>query len=113
VIEPRTETNRLPEMAHDLRQSREVLAQVETRALTGIALSLAEIADSLAATAERLHGMQGTVWMDADQAAAHVGAKSREAFEKTARQEGIPRHYLSSRQPLYNRAELDEWLMGR
>lgn len=51
--------------------------------------------------------------MTAEQAAAYLGFKSVQAFEKVVAREGVPRHYVSGRRPLYNRAELDAWLMER
>ena len=57
--------------------------------------------------------MQSTEWMTAKQAAKYLGCESVKAFEKIASREDIPKHYLSARAPRYNRAKLDEGLMGR
>ena len=81
--------------------------------LSGIALALTEAAENLSQTAKELTDMQASEWMTAEQAARHLGCESVKAFEKIAAREGIPKHYLSARAPRYNRAELDEWLMGR
>jgi hypothetical protein len=51
--------------------------------------------------------------MTAEQAAKHLGCESVKAFEKIASRESMPKHYLSTRAPRYNRAELDAWLMRR
>jgi hypothetical protein len=51
--------------------------------------------------------------MIAEHAAAYLGFGSVQAFEKVVAREGVPRHYISGRKPLYNRPELDSWLMDR
>ena len=86
---------------------------VEDRASAAGMRAILETVDRLTDIVERLHEMRAVEWMDSEQAAAHVGAKSPEAFEKIALKEGIPRHKLSQRLILYNRDELDQWLMDR
>jgi hypothetical protein len=49
--------------------------------------------------------------MDAEQTAAYLADRSRDSFDKVA--PSLPKHYLTERRPLYNRREIDEWLMGR
>jgi excisionase family DNA binding protein len=102
----------LEEVAHDLKNAREVLGAVEVRTLAGVAAMLSEIAENLSRTAERLENMAPQEWMGPDEAAAYLG-KSRHAFQKAVAQEGVPRHYLTGRRPLFNRRELDDWLLSR
>jgi excisionase family DNA binding protein len=102
----------LEEVARDLKNAREVLGTVEARTLVGVAAMLSEVAENLSRTAERLEKMAPQVWMGPDEAAAHLG-KSRHAFQKAVAQESVPKHYLTGRRPLFNRQELDEWLLGR
>lgn len=77
-----------------------------------VAATLSEVADSLSRTAERLEKMAPQEWMGPEEAAAYLG-KSKHAFQKAVAQEGIPKHYLTGRCPLFNRRELDEWLLRR
>src|SRR5919107_1553331 len=93
--------------------SKRILEDVEVKALSGVALTLTEAAESLSRTAKELTDLRTAEWMTAEQAAKYLGCESVEAFEKIATREGIPKHYLSARAPRYNRAELDEWLMSR
>jgi hypothetical protein len=95
-------------VARSMREAKDVLSLVETRTLVGV---LSEAAESLARTAERLEAMRPAEWMDAEQAAAYLADRSRDSFDKVA--PSLPKHYLTERRPLYNRRELDEWLMGR
>lgn len=101
----------LAAVAQDMCEAKEVLSAIETRALAGIVGMLAETAESLARTADRLEAMRPTEWMDAEQAAAYLADRSRDSFDKVAPY--LPKHYLTERRPLYNRREIDEWLMGR
>ncbi len=74
---------------------------------------LAETAESLAHTAERLEAMQPTQWMDTKQTAAYLAGKTKDSFEKIMYSTDIPRHYVTERGILFNRAEVDAWLMKR
>jgi len=98
-------------VAWEMREAKGVLSAVETRALAGVASMLAETAENLARTAERLEAMRPSEWMDAEQTAAYLADRSRNSFDKVA--PSLPKHYLTERRPLYNRREIDEWLMGR
>ena len=102
----------LEEVARDIKNSREILEAVETRTLAGVAAMLSKAADTLSHTADRLEKMAPQEWMGPEEAAAYLG-KSRHAFQKAVAQEGVPRHFLTSRRPLFNRRELDEWLLSR
>ena len=82
-------------------------------ALSGVAPAVTEAAENLSRTAKELTDIQASEWMTAEQAARHLGCEAVKAFEKIAAREGIPKHYLSTRAPRYNRAELDTWLMNR
>lgn len=101
----------LPAVVRDMREAKGVLSEAETRTLVGVASVLAEAAESLARTAERLESMRPAEWMDAEQAAVYLANRSRDSFDKVA--PSLPKHYLTERRPLYNRQEIDEWLMGR
>jgi len=101
----------LAAVARDMREAKDLLCEVEIRTLVGVAGVLSEVAESLAKTAERLEAMRSAEWMDADQAAAYLADRSRDSFDKVA--PSLPKHYLTERRPLYNRREIDEWLMGR
>jgi hypothetical protein len=103
----------LSQTVQELEEIRRALEGVESTTLSGVALILAEAAESLSRTAKALSGMQPTEWMTAEQAAKHLGCQSVDAFEKIAAREGIPKHYLSARAPRYNRGEVDAWLTGR
>ena len=102
----------LEEVARDLKNAREVLEAVEIRTLAEVAATLSGAADSLSRTAERLEKMAPQEWMGPEEAAAYLG-KSRHAFQKAVVQENVPRHYLTGRRPLFNRREVDEWLLSR
>jgi len=108
--QPAGEEN-LTAVAREMRETKGILSTVEMRALAGVAGVLAEAAESLARTAERLEAMRPTEWMDAEQTAAYLADRSRDSFDKVA--PSLPKHYLTERRPLYNRREIDEWLMSR
>lgn len=101
----------LATVARSMQGAKGALSAVEAEALVGIAKVLAETADSLARTAERLDAMRPAEWMDAEQTAAYLADRSRDSFDKVAPM--LPKHYLTERRPLYNRREIDEWLMSR
>lgn len=103
----------LAELAEELRGSRAVLESIEAQALAGTVEVLVGICAELSETAKVLHSMRAAEWLTPEEAAAHVGAASKEAFEKIARQEGIPRHHLTRVLIRYNRGEVDEWLRAR
>ncbi len=106
-------SNPLPRTARELAEAKRTLEDVEAKALSDVALILTDAAENLSRTAKDLADMRPAEWMTAEQAAKHLGCESVKAFEKLAAREGIPKHYLSARTPRYNRAELDEWLLGR
>jgi excisionase family DNA binding protein len=95
-----------------LGEARRILEGVEAQALTGVARMLAETAEILARTAQRLEVMVPDEWMTAEEAAAYL-KRTPKAFEKIVAQGEIPKHYLTERGILFSRKELDEWLMGR
>src|SRR4051812_48390340 len=100
----------LAEKIRELEEAKCILEDVEIKALSGVALALTEATESLSHTAKELTDIQASEWMTAEQAATYLGCDSVKAFEKIASREGIPKHYLSTRAPRYNRAELDSWL---
>ena len=100
------------ETARALSEVRSILQSYETTALAGVAATLAEVAESLARAARELKEISPDEWMDAEGAAAYLKCTPK-AFQKMVAREGIPKHYLSARLTRYNRAELDEWLLGR
>ena len=102
----------LEKRAGDLAAARRVLENMEAETLAGVAHLLADAAESLARTIEAMRAVQPGEWMDHDQAAAYLN-RTPGAFKELVRTESIPKHYLSERGILYNRAELDAWLMGR
>ena len=74
---------------------------------------LIEAAESLSLAAKHLADTpRPAEWMTVQQAAAYLGFGSVQAFEKVVGREGVPRHYVSGRKPLYNRVELDAWVRG-
>ena len=107
-----TSARALEKRAEDLAAARRVLEGFEVEALAGIAHLLADTAESLARTVEAMKATQPGEWMDHEQAAAYLN-RTPGAFKELVRTEGIPKHYLSERGILYNRAELDAWLMER
>ena len=102
----------LEKRAGDLAAARRVLENMEAETLAGVAQLLADAAESLARTIEAMRAVQPGEWMVHDQAAAYLN-RTPGAFKELVRTESIPKHYLSERGILYNRAELDAWLMGR
>jgi hypothetical protein len=102
----------LGKKAEDLTAARRILEGFEAEALAGVARLLADTAESLARTIEAMKIAQPAEWMDHDQAAAYLN-RTPGAFKELVRTEGVPRHHLSERGILYNRAELDAWLMDR
>ena len=103
----------LPRTARDLDEAKRTLEDIETTALSHVALTLTKATENLSQAAKDLAVMRPNEWMTPQQAAKYLGCDSFEAFQKIAAREGIPKHYLSARAPRYNRAELDEWLTGR
>ncbi len=102
----------VPSAIQALTEAREALRGFETTALAGVAQTLSGVAESLSETAERIESSRPAMWMDSEQAAAYLG-KTRHAFNKILAETDLPRHYLTPRSPLFNRREIDEWLMGR
>ena len=102
----------LEKKAEDLAAVRKVLEGMEAETLAGVARLLADTAESLARAVETMKAMQLAEWMDHEQAAAYFN-RTPGAFKELVRTEGVPKHYLSERGILYNRAELDAWLMER
>ncbi len=80
----------LAAVARGMQEAKGVLSTVETEALVGVAKVLAETADSLARTAERLDAMRPAEWMDAEQTAAYLADRSRDSFDKVAPM--LPKH---------------------
>jgi hypothetical protein len=103
----------LAEKIRELEAAKRILEDGEVKALSGVALALTDAAESLSRTAKDLSDMRTAEWMTAEQAAKYLGCESVKAFEKIAAREGLPKHYLSTRGPRYNRRELDEWLLSR
>ena len=101
----------LVEVTRTLEEARDALRGYEVTALAGIAATLAEAAESLARTARELHEMRGEEWMDTQQCAAHLQRRTRKQWETIA--PSLPKHYVTERGILYNRNEIDEWLMAR
>lgn len=99
-------------MATALKDSQELLRGFEHTALATTAQMLSETAQSLAETQEKQEKMRVQEWMDSEGCAAYLG-KSRDALEKIKAQTDIPRHYLTGRAPMFNRREVDEWLLSR
>jgi hypothetical protein len=96
-----------------LENLRDTLRDYEVAALSGVASTLIEAAESLAHTAGELHEMSREEWMTPDQAARHLNCTSTKAFQEVVAKEGVPRHYISDRLPRYSRSELDKWLGTR
>ena len=108
----RGRAGQLVEVSRDIAAVREVLRGAEERTLAEVAGVLAEAAESMARTVEVVRQTQPAEWMDSKQAARYLG-KSPDAFEKVVARGEIPRHYLTERNILFSRTELDAWLMGR
>jgi ketosteroid isomerase-like protein len=106
---PRTAPS-LVEVARTLEEARDALHGYEATALAGVAATLAEAAESLARTTRELHEMRGEEWMDAAQMRSYL-SRTPKQWERIA--PTLPRHYVTERGILYNRREIDEWLMGR
>jgi len=56
--------------------------------------------------------MRRDEWMTVEQAASYL-QRTQKAFEKIVAKGEIPRHYITERGILFNRKELDEWLLRR
>lgn len=100
----------LVEVTRTLEEARDALRGYEVTALAGVAAALAEAAESLARTTRELHEMRCEEWMDADQMRSYL-RRTPKQWERIA--PTLPRHYVTERRILYNRREIDEWLMGR
>jgi excisionase family DNA binding protein len=100
------------EIAQALLDAKEALRGYETTALASVAATLAEAAESLARTARELHEMRRDEWMTVEQAASYL-QRTQKAFETIVAKGEIPRHYIMKRGILFNRKELDEWLLRR
>lgn len=74
---------------------------------------LAEAAASVARAVEVVRERQPGTWMDSKQAAAYLADRIEDSFDKIVAKTDIPKHRLTERVFLYNRAELDAWLMSR
>ncbi len=105
--------DRLVEVSRDVAAVREVLRGAEERTLAEIAVVLAEAAESVARAVEAAREAQPGAWMDSKQAAAYLAGRTEDSFEKIVAKTDIPKHRLTERVILYNRAELDAWLMSR
>ena len=105
--------DRLVEVSRDVAAVREVLRGAEERTLAEVAAVLAEAAESVARAIEVAREAQPGAWMDSKQAAAYLAGRTEDSFEKIVAKTDIPKHRLTERVILYNRAELDAWLMGR
>lgn len=101
------------ETARQLAEARKILDNVEATMLAGVASVLTEVAEKLSDLNQDLMDARPSEWMTTQQAAEYLGFESTAAFLKTAARENIPKHYLSSRNPRYNRTELDTWMMSR
>ncbi len=108
----RGRTEQLVEVSRDISLVRDMLRGAEERTLVEVAGVLAEAAESMARTVESVRATQPAEWMDSKQAARYLG-KSPDAFEKVVARGEVPRHYLTERNILFSRTELDAWLMGR
>lgn len=89
-----------------------MLQNYETSALTGVAETLAGVAESLSRTSRELREACRDEWMDADETAAYL-KKNPKTFRNIVAAEDVPRHYLTERGVLFNRKEIDEWLLKR
>jgi excisionase family DNA binding protein len=105
-------SDQLSETARGLEEAKRILASLEAQALSGVAATLAEAAESLSNTARELKMIAPDEWISAEEAAAYL-KRTPKAFEKVVAAGEIPRHYLTERVILFSRKELDEWLMGR
>lgn len=109
----RDRVDRLAEVTRDVAVVREVLRGAEERTLAEVAAVLAEAAESVARAVEVAREAQPGAWMDSKQAAVYLAGRTEDSFEKISARTDIPKHRLTERVILYNRAELDAWLMSR
>lgn len=109
----RDRVDRLAEVTRDVAVVREVLRSAEERTLAEVAAVLAEAAENVARAVEVAREAQPGAWMDSKQAAAYLAGRTEDSFEKISAKTDIPKHRLTERVILYNRAELDAWLMSR
>jgi excisionase family DNA binding protein len=61
---------------------------------------------------EAFKGIAPDEWLTVEEAAAYL-KRTPKAFEKVVAKGEIPRHYLTDREILFSRKELDEWLLER
>lgn len=108
----RGRTDQLVEVSRDIAAVRDVLRGTEERTLAEVAGVLAEAAESVARAVEVVRQTQPAEWMDSKRAARYLG-KSQDSFEKVVAWGEVPRHYLTERNILFSRTELDARLMGR
>lgn len=110
------------DLAASLREQREALLAFEGSALAGLAASLSVAADGLMGVLERIETAIPQDWLTPERAAAYVGYEweddrgrilAAEAWQRLAAQEGVPCHRLSAQKKLYNRREVDAWLLKR
>lgn len=106
-------TDRLAEVTRDIAVVREALRGAEERTLAEVAAVLAEAAERVARAVEATREAQPGTWMDSKQAAAYLAGRTENSFEKISTKTDIPKHRLTERVILYNRAELDARLMSR
>ena len=111
MIREHGDAGSLVEAAEDLRAARRALEAVEAQTLSGVAETLARAVDRASDVLERLERMRPADWMDRQQVAAYLANRTKDSFDRIASE--IPRHRLSEQRYLYNRAEVDEWLMSR
>jgi hypothetical protein len=105
------DTHSLVGVTRTLEEAREILRGFEETALAGVAAQLSAAAESLAETAEVLHRIRPSQWVDREGIRAHLAGRTEDQFEKIASE--VPKHYLSERVAIYNVLEVDEWVMGR
>ena len=112
IVEEQTTSESLAALSHEIRDARAVLDGLEARALAGVAETLAQAANSLAHTAERLEALNPDELMDADECAVFL-RKSRKAFDHLLATTNLPRHYVTERGILFSRREVYEWVRDR
>lgn len=99
-------TDDLAQLARDLHEPRQILANVESVALAGVAQSLADTTDKLMEITKELRDQQLHPWVDTN------GVVERFPISKTALlQSGCPRHYVTSH-PSWNLHEVHEYFMS-
>jgi excisionase family DNA binding protein len=113
VVNPFDAREDLVQLAGDVREIRTCLEKLEARTVASVAAQLAQAAVGLERTARDLHDTLGCQWMTSAEAARHLGYKTTEGFNALVNRQELPRHCVSGRTYRYNRAELDEWLLGR